>query len=305
LDSTTELLLPGITYFQVVFTLPDKLSSLALGNRQEVYDLLFQSAWKTLRDVIADEQPFEAAAAMVLHTWNQKLEAHAHVHALVPGRGPSLKGDRRWVKSRRLNVPQCDGRYLCNSEELKSQFRTNFIAGLKRLHKGGKLKLNGEWSFLQAKAGFDDWLKPLEEVTWVAYIEPPPNENCPPEAVGHSTGAMHLPHKSPVFSWPKPTIQKPDPPQSSPRFHPFSHPSTNNRFNTLVGGILTTIAPAATRASGSIGTPNPPRQNCPPPLRPTSPHPFGCRHAAHAASGRAHNAHKVPCTRYANPPFFS
>lgn len=156
LDSTARLLLPGIRCFQVVFTLPDKLSSLALGNRGPIYDLLFQSAWKTLRDVIADEQQFEAAAAMVLHTWNQKLEAHAHVHALVPGGGPSLTGDRRWVTSRRPNVPQCDGRYLCDSEVLKSQFRTNFLAGLKRLQKNGKLKLEGEWSFLQSQSAFDD-----------------------------------------------------------------------------------------------------------------------------------------------------
>ena len=47
LDSTSQLLLPGITYFQVVFTIPDKLSSLALGNREEMYDLLFRAAWKT------------------------------------------------------------------------------------------------------------------------------------------------------------------------------------------------------------------------------------------------------------------
>lgn len=183
LDSTLELLFPGVASFQVVFTLPDKLSSLALGNRREMYDLLFRSAWKTLQEVIADEQHFEAAAAMVLHTWNQKLEAHVHVHALVPGGGPSLHGDRRWIKSRRPNVPQCDGRYLCNSEDLKSEFRTNFIAGLKRLHKHGKLKLDGEWSVLQSKAAFDDWLKPMEEQTWVAYIEPPPNEHCLPELV--------------------------------------------------------------------------------------------------------------------------
>jgi hypothetical protein len=181
LDSTSQLLLPGVTYFQVVFTIPDKLSSLALGNREEMYDLLFRAAWKTLRDVIADEQLFEAAAVMVLHTWNQMLEAHAHLHALVPGGGPSLSGERRWIKSRRLNVKQCDGNYLCDSEELKSEFRQNFLAGLKRLHAGGKLNLNGDWEFLQDKATFDDWLKPMEEITWVAYIEPPPFENCPPE----------------------------------------------------------------------------------------------------------------------------
>ena len=78
-------------------------------------------------------------------------------------------------------MPRCDGRYLCNSEELKSEIRTNCKAGLKSLHDNGKLKLNGEWSFLQSEAAFDDWLNPMEEQTRVAYIEPPPNENCPPQ----------------------------------------------------------------------------------------------------------------------------
>ena len=61
LNSTSELLLPGIKYFQVVFTIPDKLSSLALGNREAIYNLLFRSAWQTLREVIADEHrcPFD------------------------------------------------------------------------------------------------------------------------------------------------------------------------------------------------------------------------------------------------------
>ena len=60
----------------------------------------------SLREVVAEEQGFEAAAVMVLHTWNQKLDAHAHVHALVPGGGPSLdeeEADRHWVRSRRRN----------------------------------------------------------------------------------------------------------------------------------------------------------------------------------------------------------
>lgn len=136
---------------------------------------------ETLKEVIADEQLFEAAAVMVLHTWNQKLEPHAHVHALVPGGGPALTGDRRWIKSRRPHVKQCDGKYLCDSEELKSKFRENFLAGLRRLHANGKLNLSGDWEFLQDKSTFDDWLRPLESITWVAYIEPPPFETCPPE----------------------------------------------------------------------------------------------------------------------------
>ena len=79
-----------MTYFQVVFTLLEELSGFALGNRREVYNLLFQSAREALRKPLETEQGFEAAATMVLHTWNQKLGAHAHVRALVPGGGPWL-----------------------------------------------------------------------------------------------------------------------------------------------------------------------------------------------------------------------
>jgi hypothetical protein len=37
---------------------------------------------------------------MVLHTWNQELGHHPHVHAVVPGGGPSQDG-KRWVTSER------------------------------------------------------------------------------------------------------------------------------------------------------------------------------------------------------------
>jgi len=66
LSKTAKLLLPGVDYFQVVFTIPDTLSALALGNRTEIFNLLFRSAWRSLKQVIEDEQQFEAAAAMVL-----------------------------------------------------------------------------------------------------------------------------------------------------------------------------------------------------------------------------------------------
>ena len=183
LAATSELLFPDIRYFQAVFTIPDQLSSLALGNRREIYDLLFHSAWQSLREVIADEQGFEAAAAMVLHTWNQKLESHAHVHALVPGGGPSLTGERRWVSSRRPGVRKCDGTYLVDADKLRLQFRTTFLAGLRRLSARGELKLQGEWAHLLDAAAFETWLAPLEQITRVAYIEPPPTAQSTPAHV--------------------------------------------------------------------------------------------------------------------------
>jgi hypothetical protein len=68
LDKTSALLLPKINYFQVVFTLPDRLSGLILGNRRALYDLLFHSAWRALDDTLRSSGQFQPAAHLVLHT---------------------------------------------------------------------------------------------------------------------------------------------------------------------------------------------------------------------------------------------
>ena len=68
LDKTAGLLLPGVDYFQVVFTLPDELSRLALAQRREIFNLLFRTAWASLREVLQEELQIDPAALMVLHT---------------------------------------------------------------------------------------------------------------------------------------------------------------------------------------------------------------------------------------------
>ena len=68
MEKTRELILPGINYFQVIFTLPGELSGLILGNRQALYDLLFQSAWRALDETLRAAGQFQPAAQLVLHT---------------------------------------------------------------------------------------------------------------------------------------------------------------------------------------------------------------------------------------------
>ena len=68
MDKASELILPGVNYFQVIFTLPDRLSGLILGNRRPLYALLFHSAWKALNQQLRQTGKFHPAALMVLHT---------------------------------------------------------------------------------------------------------------------------------------------------------------------------------------------------------------------------------------------
>lgn len=67
-EKTEDLLRDDVTYFQCVFTLPDRLSSLVLGNRRELYDLLFEAAWKSIDARVKKECDLQTAATMVLHT---------------------------------------------------------------------------------------------------------------------------------------------------------------------------------------------------------------------------------------------
>jgi hypothetical protein len=51
-----------------VFTLPDVVSDLAISYRRAICDLLFRAAAEVLQKVLRDEQGFNPAALMVLHT---------------------------------------------------------------------------------------------------------------------------------------------------------------------------------------------------------------------------------------------
>jgi hypothetical protein len=182
LDKTARLVLPKVDYFQIVFTLPERLWGLMLGNRRATYRLLFQAAWDALREVLQEKLRYEPAALMVLHTWNQRLEHYPHLHALVPGGGPALDG-QSWVQSKHPHQPDRRQPYLVDNRVLSDCFRTKFLVGLLRLHEQGELKLQDSWSELQDPSTFFDWLNELEACDWVVYIEPPKTEDAQPEHV--------------------------------------------------------------------------------------------------------------------------
>jgi hypothetical protein len=64
----------------VVFTLPPQLAPLAL--QKVIYDLLFRASAETLLEVACDPKHLGAEIGFftALHTWNQKLGLHPHVH---------------------------------------------------------------------------------------------------------------------------------------------------------------------------------------------------------------------------------
>jgi hypothetical protein len=174
LSKTMELTIPQATYFQVVFTLLASLSSLALGNRTEIYNLLFETAWASLRTKMKKDLGIQAAGVAVLHTWNQRLGHHPHVHMMVPGNGPSLDGQRwvecrmEWCRKTKQMKP-----FLVDNKKLGRDFRNLFLSRLAKLVEQGKVKVE--------EAGFiADLIAKLQLKDWVVFIEGPPKPDCPP-----------------------------------------------------------------------------------------------------------------------------
>src|SRR5499433_4352176 len=87
-------------YVHVVFTLPRELAPLALQNKKVIYDLLFRSSAETLLEIARDPKHLGAQIGFfsVLHTWNQKLQLHPHVHCVVPAGGLS-RDHAHWIRS--------------------------------------------------------------------------------------------------------------------------------------------------------------------------------------------------------------
>jgi hypothetical protein len=184
LDKTRELVLPGVTYFQVVFTLPDRLSRLVLANRRAIYRLLFRSAWQALRHELL-QQGIDPAALLVLHTWNQELWHHPHIHALVPGAGPSANPDNDpcWVVAKDPNWPTRREPFLVDIKQLGRTFRDRFVRGLGTLLRKDRLRLHHEWGQLQDPRVRRDWLKALRKFDWNVFIAGPPKGQSDPEQV--------------------------------------------------------------------------------------------------------------------------
>jgi hypothetical protein len=159
-----ELLLTR--YVHVVFTLPHELAPLALQNKKLVYGLLFRTSAETLLEIARDPQHLGAEIGFfsVLHTWNQKLQHHPHVHCVVPAGGLSLD-HRKWIQLRY--------RFFLPVEVLGAVFRGKFVEALKKAFTTGQLEFHGQMKSLAQPKAFFALLRQLFRHDWVVYAKRP------------------------------------------------------------------------------------------------------------------------------------
>src|SRR3989449_4711798 len=158
-------LLPS-PYVHVVFTLPPQLAALALQNKKIIYGLLLRASAETLLEVARNPSHLGAEIGFfsVLHTWEQKLPLHPHVHCVVPSGGLSLD-HTRWIRSR--------PRFFLPIQVLRRVFRGKFVVGLKSAFQHGQFHFSGNLALLAQPKIFASWLRPRFRKDWVVYSKPP------------------------------------------------------------------------------------------------------------------------------------
>ncbi len=164
-DRQSELLPVG--YFHNVFTLPHELNDLLAANPRLLYNLLFHSAAQTLQAFAADPHyglGGQLGFTAVLHTWDQKLLYHVHLHCVIAG-GALARDGSRWLRARR--------NYLFPVRELSQAFRERYLDGVRQAFPRGQLRFPGRLAALTAPASFAAFLEPLAAKDWVVYSQPP------------------------------------------------------------------------------------------------------------------------------------
>ena len=151
LEKQTCELLP-VGYFHLVFALPHEFNRLILAHKKILLALLFKAVSETLLEF--GQRRFGATMGIiaVLHTWDQTLKDHFHLHCLVPAGALSLDHSR-WIGAR--------PNFLFPVTALSQVFRGKFLALLQQACEKGKIP------------AATNETKAARQKSWVVYAKKP------------------------------------------------------------------------------------------------------------------------------------
>jgi len=151
LEKQISELLP-VGYFHLVFTLPHLLNSLILAHKKILLSLLFKAVSETLLEFGQRRLGGTLGIIAVLHTWDQTLKDHFHLHCLIPA-GALALDQNRWIQAR--------PNFLFPVKALSLVFQGKFLARLQQAAEKGKIPAaNNE-------------IKAARQKGWVVYAKKP------------------------------------------------------------------------------------------------------------------------------------
>jgi len=161
LEARLERLLPT-RYFHLVVTLPHELNPVARFNQKLVFNLLFEAASRALLQFARDYERLRAQVGFtaVLHTWDQELNSHHHLHLVVTGGGLSEDGER-WIAA--------GNSFLLPVRALSKIIRAKFMEALEQAFLEGRLQ--GKVQGLEGPVQFQRFARKLKRKKWVVYAK--------------------------------------------------------------------------------------------------------------------------------------
>jgi len=168
LMKTRQQLVPQTAYLQIVFTIPDSIGELLQHAPAAAYSMLMQAAAReTMR--LQRRLGITPGAIVVLHTWNQRLLLHLHLHVLIPIAGIDLQTQQWLTIGDRPELAQG------GQQQLGRDFRQTIIRRIKRLQKHGKLIFNGRLEYLNDADELDRYLDGIWPSGYRVFVQHAPN----------------------------------------------------------------------------------------------------------------------------------
>lgn len=128
-EAQEALLLPTV-YFQIVFTIPMQLHAFFRRAPTVCLTLLFEAVSETLLEVARTKLKATIGFTAVLHTWNQQLGFHPHLHCILPAGGLSFDGSR-WIAT--------SSRFFLPVKRLRKLFRGKLLSKIERALRAGEI----------------------------------------------------------------------------------------------------------------------------------------------------------------------
>lgn len=159
-----EDLLP-VPYYHVVFTLPQELRTLCYQNKRAVYDVMFRASAEAMQDATKTRYDAQLGFFGVLHTWNQELRYHPHIHFVIAGGG--ITPDKQCWQ------PVGNERFFLPVRVLSKLYRGKVIYYLKELYRREKLNFFGDSEYLKDPRAFEHLMSKATTNDWVVYAKKP------------------------------------------------------------------------------------------------------------------------------------
>ena len=163
-NNRMDELLP-VEYFHTVFTIPSELNPFVLRNKRVLYNILQKSVADTLNQLSRNAKHLGAEIGFisVLHTWGQSMQAHPHIHCIVPGGG--INNNEKWKS--------CKDKFLFPVKVMSKLFKGKFMSAFKAGVKDGSILFHGVLKEYTNNSLWNCLIDDLYNKEWVVYSKAP------------------------------------------------------------------------------------------------------------------------------------